>query len=307
MGNASSARMARDLLFLLLPPGRGQKGNWAMFHLVSTHKLKRGGAACGEEGVSENVILPLRHLDRVTCPSCLEQLMLAAAERVVTVDPRPRREVATMPVAAGQIGRTALAFFAHLVALEEIQRVQVAHDMVRTAYATSPLAPKVFWCAVGKACAIRPPAPSPVVEAAAAAGHLQDGRAAIAAAEVEAAAAKTMYSAVRDAMTRAQRFGEVKVFISSVWTELGGLTSMWGSLAAFKSWLVEANRSGRLVMARADLVSAMDPEMVATSEVTEGGTSWHFILDEELCPKCQTVMQRGRCVNHLGCTRARRG
>lgn len=293
-----------------------------MFHLVSTHKLKRGGAACGEEGVSESVILPLRHLDRVTCPSCLEQLLLAAAERVVTVDPRPRREVATMTVAAGQIGRTALAFFAHLVALEETQRVQVAHDMVRTAYATPPLAPKVFWCAVGKACAIRPPAPSPVVEAAAAAGHLQDGRAAVAGlrrtgAEIGAAADQARYSVVRDAMTRAQRFGEAKVFISSVWKEMGDLTSWWGgSFKTFKAWLVDANRSGMLAMARADLVSAMDPELVAASEVTEGVSSWHFILDEVRCPKCLEAMPRSldgssayreaRCANPR-CTRSRRG
>lgn len=273
-----------------------------MFHLVSTHKLKRGGAACGEE-VSESVILPLRHLDRVTCPSCLEQLMRAAAERVVTVDPRPRREVATMPVAAGQIGRTALAFFAHLVALEETQRVQVAHDMVRTAYATTPLAPKVFWCAVGKACAIRPPVSSPVVETAAA--KLQ----------VPQRTPEEMQAAVHDAMTRATRFGRSKVFIASVWTELGERTAWWGGMAAFKAWLVECNRAGSMMLARADLVSAMDPELVSASEVTEGHASWHFILEEVRCPKCQGVIEGTiaqyrrmlvRCMNPR-CTRSRRG
>lgn len=179
-----------------------------MFHLVSTHKLKRGGAACGEE-VSESVILPLRHLDRVTCPSCLAGLRRTGAEIGAAAD-------------------------------------KARYSMTRA-------------------------------------------------------------QVVRDAMTRAQRFGETKVFISSVWKEMGELTSWWGgSLKTFKAWLVDANRSGVLTMARADLVSAMDPELVAASEVTEGVSSWHFILDVERCPKCQCVFEGRRCTNPR-CTRAGRG
>lgn len=255
--------------------------------------MKRGGVACGEEGVSDNVVLPLRHLDRVTCPSCLEQLMLAAAERVVAVDPRPRREVATMPQAAAAVGRTGLAFMAHLVALDVRERVMVAHDIVRVAYAAPVLEARVMWCAVGRACAVRPPkataAPVPRIG---------------------------MHEAVHEAMKKAHRFGESKVFISSVWTQLEERAVMWGTLAAFKAWLVEENRSGMVRLARADLVSAMDPEMVSASEVEERGASWHFILDEVRCPKCSTVMMgvpavgpaylEARCVNPR-CTRSRRG
>jgi hypothetical protein len=76
-------------------------------------------------------------------------------------------------------------------------------------------------------------------------------------------------------------FGDRKVFISSVWNELRR-SPAWSSLTLdeFKSRLVAAHRAGDLALARADLVAAMDPELVAASETTTDGASFHFIVRE---------------------------
>ena len=89
---------------------------------------------------------------------------------------------------------------------------------------------------------------------------------------------------VRD-VARAARdgvFGDRKVFISSVWDELRRHPT-WSSLTLdeFKSRLVRAHRAGDVVLARADLVGALDPALVAASETPTDGTSFHFIVRED--------------------------
>jgi hypothetical protein len=76
-------------------------------------------------------------------------------------------------------------------------------------------------------------------------------------------------------------FGERKVFVSAVWRQLRRNPS-WSALTlpAFKERLVAAHRAGELTLARADLVAAMDPELVAASEITADGASFHFLVKE---------------------------
>ena len=74
------------------------------------------------------------------------------------------------------------------------------------------------------------------------------------------------------------RFDDRQVFISAVWRRLRDEPECAGmDLAAFKAHLVEANRSGLLVLHRADLVGAMDPAEVAASEILYLNATFHFI------------------------------
>lgn len=76
------------------------------------------------------------------------------------------------------------------------------------------------------------------------------------------------------------RFGAEKVFVSAIWSCIEGDRRLAGlSLDRFKSWLVTANRDGWLVLARADLVGAMNAELVAGSEIKDRGATFHFVLD----------------------------
>ena len=77
-------------------------------------------------------------------------------------------------------------------------------------------------------------------------------------------------------------FGDRKVFISAVWDTFRRHPA-WSSvtLGEFKTRLVSAHRAGELSLARADLVAAMDPALVAASETTTDGASFHFIVREE--------------------------
>lgn len=88
---------------------------------------------------------------------------------------------------------------------------------------------------------------------------------------------------VRDVTRNAREgvFGDRKVFISSVWKQLRD-RPRWGELTLdeFKTRLVRAHKSGDLVLARADLVAAMDPMLVETSEIRTDGASFHFIVRE---------------------------
>ncbi|MCW5802476.1 MAG: hypothetical protein KIT31_08815 [Deltaproteobacteria bacterium] len=76
-------------------------------------------------------------------------------------------------------------------------------------------------------------------------------------------------------------FGDRKVFISSVWDSLQR-RPQWSALGVseFKERLVAAHRAGELVLERADLVTLMDPALVAASETTYGSTRFHFIVRE---------------------------
>jgi hypothetical protein len=86
-------------------------------------------------------------------------------------------------------------------------------------------------------------------------------------------------SAARDA--RDGVFGDRKVFISSVWHALRAMPP-WSQLDLdeFKARLVSAHRQRELELARADLVAAMDPTLVAASETQTDGATFHFIIRE---------------------------
>ena len=77
------------------------------------------------------------------------------------------------------------------------------------------------------------------------------------------------------------RFGDRKVFVSAAWRALA-LDPRWAALSLddFKTRLVAAHRAGELQLARADLVAAMDPALVAASEIAVDGASFHFVIDD---------------------------
>ena len=74
-------------------------------------------------------------------------------------------------------------------------------------------------------------------------------------------------------------FGDRKVFISCVWDELRRQPAYASlTLDDFKAQLLRAHRDGDLVLARADLVAAMNPDLVAASETSADGATFHFIV-----------------------------
>lgn len=76
----------------------------------------------------------------------------------------------------------------------------------------------------------------------------------------------------------AGRFGPRKVFICALWRAMAGA----GRIDLFKQRLVDCNREGLLALARADLVGAMDPELVRESEIHWRGAEFHFVVDESI-------------------------
>lgn len=73
-----------------------------------------------------------------------------------------------------------------------------------------------------------------------------------------------------------------KVFISALWRAAQRdprVQAAHLTLPQFKALLVDANRHRLLNLARADLVGAMDPEEVKTSEISDHGAEFHFVLD----------------------------
>lgn len=79
-----------------------------------------------------------------------------------------------------------------------------------------------------------------------------------------------------------ERFGDRKVFLCTVleaWHLADRATCP--QRATFATLLVEAHRAGLLVLSRADLVSAMDPELVRWSEVrlddSRTSPTFHFV------------------------------
>lgn len=99
--------------------------------------------------------------------------------------------------------------------------------------------------------------------------------------------AETLLEVVREALPRVGddgRYGAEKVFVSAIWQRIErdrrlAELSLELSLDRFKRWLVDANRDGWLVLARADLVGAMDQRLVADSEIEDQGATFHFVLD----------------------------
>lgn len=93
----------------------------------------------------------------------------------------------------------------------------------------------------------------------------------------------------------AGRFGDRKVFIASLWTQMLGIEAQTdgtltdgATIEHFKAWLLRARlltRDGTedgarlVILSRADLVAAMDPARVAASETLTDGAAFHFVLD----------------------------
>jgi len=79
----------------------------------------------------------------------------------------------------------------------------------------------------------------------------------------------------------ADRFHDNKVFIGALWRasqQEPGFPRL--ALAAFKQRLIEANTQHLLHLSRADLVQAMDPQLVAESEAVHQNATYHFVLLE---------------------------
>lgn len=74
-------------------------------------------------------------------------------------------------------------------------------------------------------------------------------------------------------------YGAHKVFIVAAWEALRRHAA-WRelSLEDFKARLLVANRDGEVVLARADLIGAMDPQLVQRSEIDAGGATFHFLV-----------------------------
>lgn len=92
--------------------------------------------------------------------------------------------------------------------------------------------------------------------------------------------ARAVQAAARAATTG--RFGDRKVFVSAIWEGLRGRPEAPASLGELKHQLLAAHRAGALELARADLVAAMDPALVAASEILADGASFHFVVLEEI-------------------------
>ncbi len=77
------------------------------------------------------------------------------------------------------------------------------------------------------------------------------------------------------------RFHGNKVFIAALWRACQSEPSFPRvSLAEFKERLVEANSHNLLHLSRADLVQAMDPQLVSDSETVYLNAAFHFVLLE---------------------------
>jgi hypothetical protein len=81
------------------------------------------------------------------------------------------------------------------------------------------------------------------------------------------------------------RFHDNKVFIAALWRASQQERSFPRlSLPEFKQRLIEANAQHLLHLSRADLVQAMDPQLVAESETPYLNAAFHFVLLEEARP-----------------------
>lgn len=77
------------------------------------------------------------------------------------------------------------------------------------------------------------------------------------------------------------RFHDNKVFIVALWRASQREPSLQHfSLPEFKQRLIEANSRNLLHLSRADLVQAMDPQLVADSETVHLNATFHFVLLE---------------------------
>jgi hypothetical protein len=100
------------------------------------------------------------------------------------------------------------------------------------------------------------------------------------------------------AVRGAGRFGDRKVFISSLWAmvlrldaETGNDLTDGATIEHFKAWLLRTRRATRdgtadgaplVVLSRADFIAAMDHTVVAASETIADGAHFHFVLDPQV-------------------------
>lgn len=168
---------------------------------------------------------------------------------------------------------------------EELQRqlaIQALGVPVKTGRGALRRALVAGWLARAEAPAPPPRAPEPPEPAAAEAPSLEPRPA------IETLGSGLDLSRFAASVQRAAgghgvaRFGEHKVYISSLWRHLGGPASL--SLDAFKRRLVEANHAGLLRLARADLVAAMDASELEASETRHLNATFHFVEAEENAP-----------------------
>lgn len=95
---------------------------------------------------------------------------------------------------------------------------------------------------------------------------------------LDAFAAAVRSAAARAAQMPGATFGTRKVFIAPVWDAIRDEPAATGlDLAGFKRRLLDAHRAGLVSLARADLVGAMDPDMVTRSEARDAFSSYNFI------------------------------
>jgi hypothetical protein len=81
------------------------------------------------------------------------------------------------------------------------------------------------------------------------------------------------------------RFHDNKVFIAALWRASQREPNFPRlTLPEFKQRLLEANARHLLHLSRADLVQAMDPQLVAESETSHLNATFHFVLLEEARP-----------------------
>lgn len=78
-------------------------------------------------------------------------------------------------------------------------------------------------------------------------------------------------SDLRKAAKRGVRFGNRKVFLSSIVDLRDPQT---------RRVLLALHRDGMIELARADLVAAMDHNLVSASEIDADGAVFHFLVDE---------------------------
>jgi hypothetical protein len=99
-----------------------------------------------------------------------------------------------------------------------------------------------------------------------------------------AAFARTVRALADDSLPR-DRFHDNKVFIAALWRSSQREPSFPRlSRDEFKDLLIAANSRGLLHLSRADLVQAMDPQIVADSETAYLNATFHFVLIEEVQP-----------------------
>lgn len=78
------------------------------------------------------------------------------------------------------------------------------------------------------------------------------------------------------------RFSPEKVFVSAVWRGLEKERRVSGmTFDSFKRGLVAAMRAGKVRLARADLIGAMDAKLVSDSEILDNGSTFHFVIEQK--------------------------